>query len=951
MPNIVLHTADIAGPHPVGTPQTIRVGLAQPPQIVAQASIVVQYLPEGQPALTIHTQTYTPPANAWATTTVLVTFTPAVAGEYLLAVDFAGLHAEDNFTVVDIPDPTVIMQGVDETGELPGPWLLGDLVPVPALITDDYQPIEPYAVTWSIARLGNLRTNPPAVEAWGVVDAHLCDPDLLTRPSETLATVELLRTVEGGATPGWYRVEMTYQRMADPYGAVVSDTADVYFGEPIVPPTPPDDLDTWCVVEIGPMSNLGAITAPGWARSWAAREYWDACLPDPLVDPDAGTIDGLVYAQELESLILEPTLRSLRWPNVTADDVELLEGVQPRTCEVGGRGKHVWFHDAANPHVTIAGAHLGENPAVWCSFARFPKGTTPDVDGRWRLYLGDDALCGLILEWSTTRHPRLYVREQVGDDFLEREISVFELEQGDESDRYQAAVELQWRIYIRGSVLQIHTNITSRAWIIHQVNGWPWQIAPARWRFETFSGPCAFKAIRPDFDWAGEMVTRWIDTEEAVDLSGEAEMRFLPGTLDIFGGGQTFSTTLEWLGSDEAQLRHRFRLEIMNSAGADGLTTRTPYLQRVEFLKRPTIAPRTDDWTELSPWVRSIRISDAYELAARQATVTLLPRKRVGEDATLYDRTGGLQGLYSARVSIGVRNDDGTATLHRLITGVLDLRDAQSNLAVDELSLTIHDRWYQLQHHTCTSAPSVVDRPVDEALTLWANWAGIDQVEVSGDLGDTSSADNPRAGYAQARWYPETGSSLAEAFTRLCERAGVYAYFDGEGVLQLRKWGDLRTVNQLYSTETGTPRARALRTCTLQTDLSQAITAVRVVGVTDSRARRPIVYELADPLALLGGQETSMPAHQRQIIRDAQLSSEADVIRACSAAYDRRVTGVPPLRLTAPLALWDRWPGDVISVEDYKLDNAVRDGRLITYSLDWSRQGMTVTVLLELKAR
>jgi hypothetical protein len=691
-------------------------------------------------------------------------------------------------------------------------------------------------------------------------------------------------------------------------------------------------------VRIGPLSNIAQQTQPGWAGNWTAEEFWALATRHP----GEGSFVDAMWSKDLGALTLEP---NFSWSGMTAASYTALVGTTEISGDINGYGTHVWFGKASETMVTIRSrALLGQDPTVFLSMMRYPATVNARSAARWRFTFGGELGQGFTLTWSLLQPPTL--TEPDGT------VHTWEIE-GEELDAMNGTLQLIWQIYVVGERLIIKNNAIGRYWTIYNRDGVRWQIPPHVWRVDSEAQLCAWNVQSPRYATAGTITTDYVDLASPRDPA-DLHYRLFPSPA----ANQSASRPSYTLAAEVNLIPNLTGQRFTISMAGNGRVT--PYIQYAQAWYPPTYADATDEWFDVSMWVKSASVTSEERLGPRTAQVTLELQHEEYDLLTgstnIWEALGDrLEGLHTIEITMGYYYEDGSNDLRTVFTGVLDGRNISTDLHTGTMTLQATDKWYLLEHTKATSAPCVADALVSDALALLAQFAGIapNDMDITPVLRDTTDGPQRRAGYAPPAWVPEFGGSLADMMRQICERRGAWMTFGGDGTLYIGPRDRSITVVGSYSTFPGTDSREALTTVTVQAPLGDAITGVMVRGRMDNRRQTPIYYEITDPNAGTAGRETYTGTPQYTVIADDNLRTPAEVQLACAEAYRWRTpTGVPSVRLTAPYALWDRQPSEYVEIYALAdLGDVTRAGWITSHTLEWSGVyrplAATATVLLE----
>jgi hypothetical protein len=680
-------------------------------------------------------------------------------------------------------------------------------------------------------------------------------------------------------------------------------------------------------VELGPLSNVPLTVTPGWAMYYTARELWH------LVRQPGGTTAGLRYSEELDALILD-------WqPQVWGNNVSYLKtmtlaGLDAisgdwRLCNIPGKPTHYEFYDGSDGATgsITSRTMLFENPNFVCSFYRYPE-SHPDYDGprRWTLSWG---LNDCVLEWATD----FYGNEATPNTRSVQPLVVFTDPAGvqhtlDLDDNEKAAflttLEFEWYVYTMGDSLVILSTWMNRPWVIRSEDGQDWSIASNVWSFDAITGPCAVNVSEVEFDTTltAYCETPWIDLGYDYDDDTFAAQWYVKNAASDYA---LTASVIETRGTER-----RFGLTF-----GTYLSTRTPFVQGVQFAYNPTFAAATDDWTDVTCYVLDWNVNLTPPMQPSSANLTLSLLKALDEsgqmdmahgmtlDDLLQDTYGvSLWGAWACRIAVGHVYADGSDDQRTVLTGILQLNASERavDISRDVLTGTVFDRMAMLGTRELWYAPCGIDQTVCDALTLWAMWSGIPVEDI--DATDNGRMVNTRSdSYNNPPWRPEFGANGLQTMRQLAERRGYQFWFDGDGVLHIAPRLYYATPVASYSADESFPGETAIQEVKAEQDMSQAVSLVYVRGKREQlsledRLDPDLLYWVYDPNALELGTEVYTGQLQSQTIVDDNLASQEEVTAACWEAFLWRNTGQPDVTLTTAYAGWDINAGDHIFVDD-----------------------------------
>ncbi len=680
-------------------------------------------------------------------------------------------------------------------------------------------------------------------------------------------------------------------------------------------------LNTICNMEIAPMSVFGYVDGEQMgfagfdvvAKDDKKRQV-DSLNTTHVLRWDAyGNKSGVLLSKEWKSAMLEFTLS----PSSMVISDWVTSGGSWHESDPFGRAKNIkYLHqaitdDTAGVSSVQSSANFPQAPSLVVSFLRYAVPPPNINEAIFYITLGG----GYTLYFGGMKDPKII------DTDGSRIISTYTVEQN-EKKQYYFDTSMKWEIWSVAGDLYILCSSLSRVWIIHDLGNMP--AAPVTFGCQA-SCPYAVMIQKPIFNSSGYFITDEID--HLAEYAGD------PDKIATYPPADQGTSVNIAINSTNGN-KKSYKVTLNADSGGD----HSPYVMSWQVIYRRRFEDKVGTWT---------KISDDYFKGGRESLGADAPARSLVAD---FNDTGGkfrayldnlgdfIEGQFALRYSTGYNlHPSGSVTIPRL-TGIAQIREQNLKATTNnqQYTLTINDRYCQLNDTELTFPPNFILYPPEEAVALAAEYGGVHPDDIYVDIalsprtvengawwGTRGTSTNPdkllaAAGfeYESLTWMP-IGSRAGEFINNVCKLFNMVAEFNpsGQFVIRLK---DSSTLVESYTTEEGAANTVTIKDLTGTSDITDKPNGIVVEG--KSRDGLYIYAKSIDwaSVNLAPGTPGFKGYPAIRWIRDEKLSTQEQCVDALNRAFESlKVGGRRKIQITSPLAgLWDRFPRQLIFLDD-----------------------------------
>jgi hypothetical protein len=654
--------------------------------------------------------------------------------------------------------------------------------------------------------------------------------------------------------------------------------------------------------EVGFMGAMANQSRPGFAKHEIPADVYDK--PKML---EKYAIDKIHYSEVFRGLLLYslPLVTNMPLSSVTQ-----LSGIWHEQVDPIKKCLFAVSADAGAPSIAeiFSNADLPANPSLVVTVHRAmaPPAGEDIYNQEWKIKLGG---AEYIITWTRFVGPKL-------TDSTGNVLSSFELQENDR-ERFATDTYQRWEIAMFGTTMYVSCSGLSDVWKINIPDGIP----PGVWAFYSAMGKCAVNVTIPTFENTGSYETPDFAIPKAIP-NADFTFRSFPSSIGSNVAVEINDGT-DIVLSDSTIVKTK-KMKITLTKLSDGST---PLVQSFECTAMPTFNAPYDVWYPITDYIRNASENIGEDTTTRTANInlSLLHRDSYGQTLYMTDAYNQvMRGQYMVKLTTGYQVDNYAPVKYQRMIGIAK---AYTNNAGRELSVTIADRWVQLNDYKIRRAPLLHGYTVYEAVSIIAQWCGIAPGDIHlpdpGDSGLSMTIPDPPDGFDKPSWVVADGESGASAIQRLKDAFGIHAEFYADGVLALYRDVDTTTVLKTYGTTPGTLPGDKIGDSwksgiTLSVDLTGAVNSTFVQGETTEG--EPIYFEKTDEQSAYGGNffDSDIGYLVQDCTIDSNLKTEQEVIDKCSNMFNLRHRGGAMLTCVGirDSDILFRLPGDIIGVYD-----------------------------------
>ena len=386
----------------------------------------------------------------------------------------------------------------------------------------------------------------------------------------------------------------------------------------------------------------------------------------------------------------------------------------------------------------------------------------------------EDNSTGFQLELSGGGNPTLYGPSDptLGEQPL---LSIYDMDESERKDMW-SGVDSTWAISNYNGDLFIRSTFLRKTWIIRQIG----DIPAGYMQFGAWGGPYAFNLTQTVYATDGNFITDWIDEGDAGEISlglpypltDGYTISTVPGingstkTITTMPQGETSVTVTIELYDEQptplgvaGDMSRRYKVSLHGDGTApSGMSFHTPIIRAISLIHRSVMDAKADQvWIDVSGYMMKGSEQLSLDPAASNAEFvfrnpyTTPAGTPHGEFSMMLENLTLAYPEYPANTfymgQMAISYDIGYAYVDppnlRYSTRLWGLvRSRTEHDALNEMNYTmrIRDRAAQLEDNDLANAPCLLRFPIDEALALLAEHAGIhpDDIQLCGVISPES---------------------------------------------------------------------------------------------------------------------------------------------------------------------------------------------------------------------